>query len=49
MKAKGKVPLYQINLEVKSNGGETKNNESSILDHISKTSSHGLHDDDRKR
>ena len=42
MKSKSKVPLYQINLEIKSTGGnEFKNNESSILDQASKSSSHG--------
>lgn len=49
MKTKSKVPLYQINLDIRSTGGDVKNNDSSILDHCSKSSSHGVQDDDKKR
>jgi hypothetical protein len=42
MKTKSKVPLYQINLDIKSTGGDVKNNDSSILDQCSKSSSHGM-------
>ena len=50
MKAKSKVPLYQINLEIKSTGGgDFKNNESSILDQGSKSSSRGRHDEEESK